>query len=119
MIYLASPYSHPDPLRVQSRIEQTMECFSNLCLQGHVVFAPVLMTHETCLAHSMPSDAGYWEGFNTQFLRRSNSMMVLCIEGWATSKGVWQEISLAKQLRLPVYYINVSGTQLLAEELPA
>ncbi len=96
-----------------------MECFANLCKNGSVVFSPILMCHEACVTHDLPSDALYWQHMNTQFLRRCDKVFVLCIPGWAKSKGVRQEISLARQLNLPVVYIDVSTAPIPLEELPA
>ncbi len=119
MIYLASPYSHKDPHVIQHRVEQTMQAFANLINRGFHVFSPILMCHKTSLTYNLPGDAAYWEAMNTNFIRRMDSMYVLCIPGWATSKGVQQEIKLAKQLGMPLLYIDILGTSLDPMDLPA
>lgn len=45
MIYLASPYSHPDPAVEELRFEAACEAACKLMQQGHHVFSPIAHTH--------------------------------------------------------------------------
>jgi hypothetical protein len=109
MIYLASPYSHPDPSVIESRVEQTKQAMYQLLSQGYVIFSPILMLHETCKSYNMPGEAKDWVEFNSVFLSRSDSMFVLCIEGWRQSVGIGHEILEAQLGGVPVHYVDVLG----------
>jgi hypothetical protein len=106
MIYLASPYSHPDQAVVEQRVLQTMEVFHNLCLYhtDKAVFSPILQCHETAKKFKMPSDAKFWQDYNTGFLRIATTVVVACLPDWEQSLGVKQEVELALQLGIEVEY---------------
>jgi hypothetical protein len=109
MIYLASPYSHPNPAVVQQRFEKTRKVTADLMLRGVPVFSPIVHCHEIANLYEMPTDAAYWETYNTAFLRKSDMMYVLTLDGWKESLGVTQEIGLAKTLRLTIVKVNERG----------
>ena len=119
MIYLASPYTDINFEIVEKRVAQTMLCFANLCREGMNVFSPILMCHEASIRHRLPGHAAFWADMNTNFLRRSDAIYILCLPGWATSKGVRMEIDLAQTLNLPCKFIDIDGNQLDPDNLPA
>jgi Domain of unknown function (DUF1937) len=45
MIYLASPYSHPDPVVREARFDAACRATVDLIRTGQPVFAPVVMGH--------------------------------------------------------------------------
>lgn len=102
MIYVASPYSHPDFLIRKSRfliVEQFVaHCLINL---QTAVFSPIVYWHKIAVDYDIPSDAQTWLPFNTNMIRRSESMFVLKLEGWQESKGVKLEMNFAKMLNIP------------------
>lgn len=111
LVYLASPYSHPDPVIVAKRVQQTSKVFSILAQRGvHTVFSPILHCHNTAVLYGMPTDAAYWESYNTEFIRRSEEVFVLTIDGWEDSIGVTQETALALQLGISIRYVDHMGS---------
>lgn len=106
MIYIASPYSHPDPAVREQRYEDVREYCALRITDGICVFSPIVYAHEMAKAHTMPTDAKTWERFNTTILRRCSQMIVLELSGWEESKGVRQEIIFANQLLIPVTHVR-------------
>lgn len=109
MIYLASPYSHKSPAVVERRVELTGRVATDLVLRGLFVYSPIIHWHGLCLQYELPSDAEYWSAFNTNMIRRAEAMYVITIDGWKESIGVRGEISLAKQLGIPLTSVNERG----------
>jgi len=111
MIYLASPYTSADPEEVELRYDQALECFATLCQMGEIVYSPIVHCHPTAQRYSLPQDYAYWAKLNFTFLTRCDTLYVLCLPGWSHSLGVQEEIKLAKQFHLPIYYIDIDGTR--------
>ena len=97
IIYLGSPYSHPDPQTMQLRYEVVRDYAAFLINQGAFVFSPIVYGHEMAKHNAMPTDAVWWESFNFAFLARSNELHVCCMDGWKESKGLQAEIDFAKK----------------------
>lgn len=109
MIYLASPYSHRDPLIVKTRFLLVEQCTAALITQGHLVWSPIVHCHELAAKYSLPTDAEFWKAYNFDFIRRSDGLFVLNIEGWMESKGVHMELKLADTIGLPVKWVSPEG----------
>lgn len=110
MIYLASPYSDPDPTIVKTRVGLTMQCMAALIQSGHLVWSPILHCHEMAHLYRLPTDAKFWRKWAKDFIRRCDAMYVLQIPGTAQSQGVNFEIAFAKECDIPVYMIDENGT---------
>ena len=104
MIYLASPYSHPDPLVRQDRFEKAMSACATLTKRGVHVFSPIAHWHPIAVSHDLPTDANYWMAYNIHHLKHSSRLFVLELPGWQESIGVTEEIRIAKALRLPIQH---------------
>lgn len=109
MIYLASPYSHPDPVIKKTRFLLVEQCCAMLINQGYLVWSPIVHCYEMAKKFEMPDDAEFWKHYNFDFIRRSDGIYVLDIEGWQESKGVQMEIRLAEEMMIPVGYVNPDG----------
>lgn len=109
MIYLASPYSHRDPIIKKTRFLLAEQATAALINQGYFVWSPIVHCYEMALKFSMPDDADFWKRYNFDFIRRADSMYVLDIEGWQDSKGVMTELKLAKEILLPVAWVSPEG----------
>ena len=55
----------------------------------------------------MPGDWEFWKNFCESFLYKSDELWVYMIDGWDQSTGVKGEIDLAKNLNIPIRYIEV------------
>lgn len=109
MIYLASPYSHKDPIIVDTRVKLTMQCTASLIRKKLFVWSPIVHCHEMAKLYGMPTDAAFWMEYNFDFIRHCEAVYVFKIHGWDTSLGVTEEINVAKALFIPVRYVDVLG----------
>lgn len=109
MIYLASPYSHPDPVIRKTRFLLVEQCAANLIKAGRFVWTPIVYTHEMAIKHSFPTDAEFWKKLNISFLRKADEMYLLKIDGWMESKGVMMELKLAEDMLIPIRFVNPEG----------
>lgn len=104
MIYLASPYSHHDPLVMRTRfllVEQETALYLN---KGIHIYSPIVHCHELAHKYSLPKDFAFWMNYNLDMLRRADALWVLVIDGWQDSRGVRTEIQAAEAVRMPVEY---------------
>lgn len=106
MIYLASPYSHPNPRVREDRAYQA-GCFAALLRRRDIpVFAPIPFWHHLAIEHNLPKDAASWWRYNRTFLAHCSDLYVLKLEGWSVSQGVMMEIDFATDLYMPTHYFN-------------
>jgi hypothetical protein len=104
MIYLASPYSHPDPAIREQRFQAACQAAAALLRAGQVVFSPVVHSHPL-VAHGLPSDWAFWQHVDRECLQRCDEVVVLMLDGWEESVGVREEIWIAVELAKPVRYL--------------
>lgn len=105
MIYLASPYSDPDPAVQEERFRAVCCQAAEMMGKGLYVFSPVAHCHPIA-AYGLPRDYSYWKGYNLAFLTVCTELVVLKLPGWEVSEGVTGEIALAKELGKPVRYVD-------------
>ena len=108
MIYLASPYSHPDPLARQARFDAACRAAAGMIRAGQPVFAPIIQGHPL-VPYGVPSDWSFWEPLAREYLKRCDAVFVLQLDGWRESEGVQAEIALALELRKRVYHLDAEG----------
>jgi hypothetical protein len=101
MIYLASPYSHPDPAVREQRFQAACRAVADLICSGQAVFSPIVHSHRL----GLPTDWAFWEPFDQAHLVRCDELAVLTLPGWEDSVGVAAEIALARALGQPVRYL--------------
>src|SRR5688572_28841245 len=104
MIYLASPYSHPNPLVREARFEAACRTTAELVRAGHVVFSPIVHGHPL-VRFGTPTDWAFWERHDRAYLSRCQLLLILTLEGWEQSIGVQAEIGIARTLGLPVAFL--------------
>ena len=101
LIYLASPYSHPDPAMRELRYKQACEVAALLMRDGHLVYSPIVHSHPLT-AYGLPADWDYWRRLDEEMLRRCDALAVLRLPGWEQSVGVQAELALARELGLKI-----------------
>jgi hypothetical protein len=102
MLYLASPYSHPDPVVRESRYQAACRAVVAFLHAGLVVFSPIVHSHPL----GLPADWKFWEGFDREYLVRCDEVVVLMLDGWQDSFGVQAELTIARELGRPVRYLR-------------
>ena len=106
MQYLASAYSHPDPAVRQYRYTAACKAAARLLQQGINVFSP--MAHSLPIAQigGLPETTwAFWEPFDREYIALSEKVVVLTLDGWDQSVGVQAEIKIARELGKPVTYL--------------
>ena len=106
MIYLATPYSHPDPEVMEQRFQQACKVAGKLMGQGHIVFSPIAHTHPIAVEGNLDRGWGFWGKFDYEFVSFSEEVWVVKMDGWDTSRGVAAEIKLATELGKPVKFLE-------------
>jgi len=104
--YLATPYSHDDPEVREERFRIVNEVAGDLIQKGEMVFSPISQCHPIAKAKELPMDWEYWLEFDKAFLECCCKLYVLRIDGWKESSGVQAEIKIAKELNIPIEYID-------------
>lgn len=107
MIYLASPYTHPNPEVVFLRVTAAAEATAVLLEKGSLTFSPVVHCHFVNLVRSLPDE--HWYKITQEYLRRCTHCMVLRLPNWQNSRGVQEEIALAKKLNIGLGFYNPKG----------
>ena len=108
MIYVASPYSHPDPLVRQARFDAACAAAARLLRTGHAVFAPIVHGHPL-VRFGVPSDWSFWSPLARDYIARCDDVVVLQLDGWRESQGVQAEMALASALGKRVDYLEPAG----------
>jgi len=94
-IYVAGPYSHPDPITNTKRAIEAGDILRSL---GFVPFIP----HLTMLWHFLkPHDIDYWYEYDNEWIRKCDALLRLPGE----SLGADKEVELMKELGKPIYEI--------------
>ena len=106
LTYLASPYSHANPLIRDARFRAACAAAAKLMLAGEAVFSPIAHSHPIEYHFDAPRAFDFWMGQDLPILRHCSVVKVLRLEGWDQSKGVTREIEVAKAALIPVEYID-------------
>jgi len=118
LIYLATPYSHPNrAVRVQ-RFKIANQVAAELMKKGLHIFSPISHTHPIAEEGGLPLDWQFWESYDRAILAACRELWVLRQEGWETSKGVRAEIAIAEELSIPVEYTDVTVLSLSKRKKP-
>lgn len=110
MIYLASPYSHPDPAVREQRYLAACRVCSKLMKEGLHVFSPIAHTHPVAVVGDLPKGFDFWREYDQWFVSRVDAVYVLMIPGWKDSTGVTAEIAMAHDIDTPVKYLTEDGS---------
>jgi len=105
MIYLASPYSHPDPLVRQARFDAACQAAAGLITAGQPIIAPIVQGHPL-VRFGLPGDWAFWQPLAREYLARCDEVLVLQLDGWRESEGVQAELALASALGKRVDYLD-------------
>jgi len=95
MIYISSPYTHPDMTVRQARHD--LACAYTACLmqRGKEAISPIAHSHALALVHELPHDINYWHKWNHLLLRQCCEIHYLQMPGWESSVGMAFERGVA------------------------
>ena len=109
MIFLASPYSDPDPCVIEARYKEVCCIAGALMERGFVVFSPVAHCHPISIRSHLSSSPKYWGKFDAEFIGACEKVVVVMLPGWEHSLDVAGQIAIAQRLSKPVEYLKVPG----------
>lgn len=103
LVYMASPYSHPDSDVMQQRFQEAACHAAKLMREGINVFSPITHTHPIA-QYDLPKGWDFWKQYDEKMLAVCDSMIVLKLDGWEQSKGVQAEIEIMGKAGKPIEY---------------
>jgi hypothetical protein len=108
IVYLASPYSHPEAGVRGARYDIACAHAAQLMAAGECVFSPIAHSHPIAeyLDDRLVCDFDFWMAEDLPILAACSVLKVLCIDGWKESRGVQREIEFARERGIPVEYIE-------------
>lgn len=101
VVYIASPYSHPDPAVRAARHQAAVEALLTAVRIGVSAYVPIAATGNTTaddITHEQ------WMRFDLPLLARCDALIVLLLDGWQESAGVQMELRAAERVGIPIYY---------------
>lgn len=123
LIYLASPFTDPDPKVMLERAREVCKIAGRIIFKQEVnVFCPIAHTYSICISNDrplmLPGGFEYWEDFDLRMLRTCDEMWIATMPGWTQSKGIRAEHDDAWKRRQPVFLLSPYNLQLMSLERP-
>ena len=113
LCYLASPYNSPESKVKEYRYQMAVQVAGILANKGLHVFSPIAHSHPIMTNHAnLQGGWEYWQVLDLAILDICKALYVLTIEGWRQSVGVTAEIARAKELGIPIMYIDAQGDEI-------
>lgn len=106
LIYLATPYSHPDEDVQEKRFLEVNRVASDLMRRGIYVYSPISHTYPIALAGDLPKSWEFWQTYCRIMLGVCSKLIVLMQDGWQQSIGVQREISIAREMDIPIEFME-------------
>jgi hypothetical protein len=114
VIYLASPYSHAKSVVREMRFVAACWTTVELMRRGDVVFSPIVHSHPL-VAHGLPNTWEFWSVVDRNMLSRCDALWVLMLPDWEESVGVMAEIAIARELGLPIKFLDAESLSFTRE----
>ena len=105
MIYLASPYSHPDPVVREQRYVEACRATAILMRHKLVVFSPIVYSAHLAENWGVGNLHETWYPIDDWVLSRADWMLVLQLDGWIESVGIRHEVEVARQQGVPIDWV--------------
>ena len=100
MIYLCSPYTHPDHAIRHARFVAACQAAAALMAQGARVFSPIAHSYAIEQVGGLNGDWAFWSQIDYEWIRLCGAVWVLALAGWDRSVGVTAELRYAQSLQL-------------------
>lgn len=120
LVYLASPYSHDNPAVRLSRYRGALVAAAWLMRNGRAVFSPIVHSHPLVTDAGLPNTNEFWAAQDEAVLAHCSEMIVLCLDGAATSRGIASEMRFCREHGIPVSFatLNPDDTVTLVDYHP-
>lgn len=109
LIYLASPYSHPNLAVREARFQAVCRVAGEMMQAGLFVYSPIAHTHPIAEVCDLPLGCDFWYQYDRVMLSRCQCMVVLMLDGWTESTGIKGELAIAEELGIPVEFKRPPG----------
>ena len=114
LIYIASPYSHPDSDVRRDRFEEAARVCDYLLTLDYHVYSPICQWHPILEVvknthFCSPTQVQKYNKLlitDFVFLRRCDKLLVVTLDGWKESNGIKQEVELARSYKIPIRYYS-------------
>jgi hypothetical protein len=110
--YLSGIALQPSLSIRESRFRAVCRVAARLMGEGRHVFSPIAHTHPIAMAGTLPTGWEYWREYDRAMLSACSSVIVLRLPGWQESAGIAGELAIARELGLPVEYIDPESEDL-------
>jgi hypothetical protein len=108
LLYLACPYIDKNREVMLERVKKVDKLTATLLSKGFYIFSPISHCHHLAEEAKLPGDWNFWEGYDRAMIKACKGLLVFKLPGWEQSVGVNAEILIAKELELPIEYIEAS-----------
>lgn len=107
-IYLASPYSHPDPIVREARFDAVCKKTAEYLMAGKPCFSPIAHSHPLVkhLPEALCMDFEFWMKEDLAILKDAAELHILMLDGWQSSRGVARETEYADSVGIPVFRVQ-------------
>lgn len=110
VVYLASPYSHEDSVVRQHRFEEVCKLHAELLRQyGETTtfIGPIAMSHPVSTLGGLSDTSwNFWAEHDKALINKCDELWVIKMDGWERSTGVSAEIAYARELLIPISYVD-------------
>ena len=120
LVYLASPYSHPNKAVEHKRYKQVTKAGAIIKrdIPDVTLFLPITQSYH--MVKEIPSLGGEfdkWKDDDLFMVNKSDELWVLLIDGWDKSIGVKAEIEYATKKKKKIRYIILKDDDLYEAEI--
>ncbi len=98
LVYLASPFSSPDPDLERWRYESACEATGELHSRGVLAYSPIAHTYAIARVGGFATGFETWRPFDLAMIEACGEMAVLMLPGWDRSEGVLAELEHAQDI---------------------
>ena len=109
LIYLASPYSHPEEEVRDQRYHDVKEVNALMLKSGFMCFCPIVSSYHIAKENQFCTSFDFWGPLDLRILRSCDVFCALTIDGWKESKGMKAEFEYAKALGKSLWTVDMSG----------
>lgn len=102
LVYLASPYSHPDEKVRINRYKSACRAAAILFDAGYNVFSPIAHAHGIAKYGRLDGGWDTWKRFDRIMLAACSHVFVYCLPGYDESHGITNELRIARAMNKPI-----------------
>lgn len=108
LVYISAPYS--SAIDKDDHMKFVMRCIGAYMVAnpGEFAVSPLCNHYALNGNPALGTDWTFWKDYSFELLNKCEKMVVLVMHGTDTSVGVHGEVTMAKELGIPVFYLPVA-----------